>query len=147
MSCYCATTPPRPAPSSDGLGLLPAIPIGVWLAGALGLTAGAAGVVAKQRAEETIFPLQLNLPAPPSSPAAPITVQQLTQSGAWTPAEMIERTNQDFRTWQAGFRSGTLAVAPNLNNNRAAGPGADRGTAWLVAAGLGLVALVLITRR
>ena len=129
--------------SPPGLGIAPLVGWGVLAA--LGLTAaGGAGYAVRGSVDEwTADPLSLNLPQPPTAPAAPVTMDQLTKPGSWTPLEMIERTNQNFASWQTGFRAGTQSTSANLT----ATPRGSSNTLLFVALGLGVVAVWAIARN
>lgn len=128
---------------SPGVGFLPGLPdVGAWLdiLSALSWEASAVG-------RSGIFnePARLDLPAPPP-PAAPLTANQATRPGAWTPDEMLATTRRQQEVWRQGFGQGTQAVQQPIIG---AAPPRDWTDLWpiYVAAGLGAVALVILIRK
>ena len=130
----------RPVP---GVGFLPGLPdVGAWLdiLSALSWELSAVG-----RSGLFNEPAQLDLPTPPA-PAAPLTQNQATRPGAWTPAEMMATTFREYDRWRQGFGQGTQAVQQPIVGPA---PARDWTDLWpiYVAAGLGAVALVILIRK
>lgn len=118
--------------AGGGLGVLPLLTLAPWIIGGIGAAAALSATAIKswEQKKYDAYKSVLQDPAKPPAPAAPQTLEQMTQTGAWTPETMYRETAKLLDQW----RTYAIPDAP--------APDSDR-TLLYVAAGLGAGALLL----